>query len=60
MEATTSRFGSVLRATHAKLHELADRKQRLVDFFLDGKVDAKTYQERVLRLSAEMNAPDRN
>ena len=49
---------AVLRAAEAKLADLADRKNRLVDFLLKGRLDQLTYDEQVLRLRTEVEAAE--
>jgi len=50
---------SHLRASQALLNALGDRKKRLVDFFLDGKLDQQTYDEQAERLKTEIEAARR-
>ena len=45
---------AILRVAKTKLDELRERKNRLVEFLLDGRLDQQTYDEQVQRLTAEM------
>jgi site-specific DNA recombinase len=45
---------SLLRAAKTKLVELRLRKDRLVDFLLNSRLDQATYDEQLLRLNAEV------
>ncbi len=49
---------SVLRAAKGKLAELENRKNRLVDFLLEGRLDQQTYDEQTLRLRAEIEVAE--
>ena len=53
-----AKSGAVLRAATGKLADLADRKNRLVDFLLEARIDQQTYDEQVLRLKAEVDAAE--
>jgi len=46
--------GKLLVSSKRNLEELADRKNRLVDALLDGRIDQKTYDGRVDRLQVEI------
>ena len=51
---------AVLREARITLDNLRDRKKRLVDFYLDGKLDRQTYEEQVERLTAEIEDASAN
>ena len=48
-----------LSKTVAALEELRQRKHRVVDFYLDGRLDKQTYDEQALRLGAEIQEAER-
>ncbi len=50
---------SVLRAAKGKLAELENRKNRLVDFLLEGRLDQQTYDEQTMRLRGEIETAER-
>ncbi len=50
---------SVLRAAKGKLAELENRKNRLVDFLLEGRLDQQTYDEETMRLRGEIESAER-
>ncbi len=50
---------SVLRAAKGKLAELENRKNRLVDFLLEGRLDQQTYDEQTMRLRGEIESAER-
>jgi site-specific DNA recombinase len=45
---------AILRAAKGTLDELMERKNRLVEFLLDGRLDQQTYEEQAQRLNAEI------
>jgi site-specific DNA recombinase len=47
---------AILRVAKTKLDELRERKNRLVEFLLDARLDQQTYDEQVQRMTAEMEA----
>ena len=51
---------SILRAVKAKLADLENRKNRLVDFLLEGRLDQQTYDEQAARLRVEVESAERD
>ena len=51
---------SILRAAKTKLAELENRKNRLVDFLLEGRLDQQTYDQQTVRLRAEVELAERD
>ena len=49
---------SILRAAKGKLAELENRKNRLVDFLLEGRLDQRTYDEQTVRLRGEIESAE--
>jgi site-specific DNA recombinase len=49
----------VLRAAKAKVAELENRKNRLVDFLMAGRLDQQTYDEQTARLRVEVESAER-
>ena len=51
---------TILQNAKADIAALADRKNKLVDFLLGGRIDQKTYEEQVRRLAVETEAAEEN
>jgi hypothetical protein len=50
---------SILRSAKAKLAELENRQNRLVDFLLEGRLDQPTYEKQTVRLRTEVEQAER-
>jgi hypothetical protein len=48
----------IMKAARGNLDQLRHRKGTLVDFYLDGKLDQKTYDERVAGLKDEIDVAE--
>ena len=51
---------NLMRAAKGKLADLEQRKNRLVDFLLEGRLDQQTYDEQTARLRGEVESAERD